>query len=467
MRLRHRFFVSALFVPLLAALSVCLPLWSSSARAQSNKILIVSGNGVPEKLEEDVGEALGDVGSVMSSQGYVGNLRARKQAPDSEEALTKLAPQMGATLIVVLDMSRNKLDVAFRNGHTGRVIDEESVPARGKRPKLAKPAQRKLAAAARSAMSKVGPAPSSAASAPAERNYAETTPSKPASRPATTATRPTPARPTPTPKAQPEPEEEEEEEEESSEGGDEEGEEEVASDAKPKSGGADEGIAFYLNVGGGVGMRGIQVPTSPTRLGGNAIDTTFAPALDVSVMLEFALGDSWRLRLGGAYRTLFALNAAYFTPGGAPASSSLSSHSVVVGSSIGFLTNGEDSMSWHLFLGWAYRGMSAAEPTLPSASIQGPAIRPEVHIPFGIARLRIAPEFILVVGAQAKLPQNVPGLDSVGFAYGGEVSLDFQLSQTIGLGVQFRESRALVSSYWGTSAVENERYISARLTMKF
>ena len=191
MRLRHRFFVSVLSARLLALLSVCLPLWSS-ASAQSEKILVVSGSGVPGKLEEDVTEALDSVGSVMSSAGYTGNLRARKQAPDSEEALTKLAPQMGATLIVVLELSRNKLELAFRNGRTGRVIDEESVPARGKRPKLAPPARRKIASAAKRAMEKVGPGSSS--SPAVERSYPQETtsaraPSRPAASSTTTRTR--------------------------------------------------------------------------------------------------------------------------------------------------------------------------------------------------------------------------------------------------------------------------------------
>lgn len=450
-------------VRLLALLSVCLPLWST-AQAQSEKILVVSGSDVPGKLEEDVSEALDEVGAVMSSAGYTGNLRARRQAPDSEEALTKLAPQMGATLIVVLELSRNKLDVAFRNGHTGRVIDEESVPARGKRPKLGGPARRKIAVAAKRAIAKVGPAPSSSPAA-SERSYPQqAAQARAPSRPAAPARPATPVRPQPQAAAEPEEEEAEEEQEGSSE-------EPAETQAEPaaKSGGADAGIAFLLNVGGGVGSRSILVPTSPMRAGGNGIDTSFAPALDVSAAFEFALSSSFFVRAGGAYRTLFALNASYFDQVGAPAQSSLSSHSVVVGATLGYLTKGPGSLGLHLFVGWAYRGLSAAAPTLPSASVQGPALRPELHIPFGngVVSLRIAPEFILVVGATAKLPGNVAGLESVGFAYGGEATLDFRISTSVGLGLQFRESRALVPSGWGTSATENERYISARLNLRF
>ena len=444
-------------VRLLAVFSVCLPLWSTAV-AQSEKILVVSGSDVPGKLEEDVTEALDEVGSVISSAGYTGNLRARRQAPDSEEALTKLAPQMGATLIVVLELSRNKLDVAFRNGHTGRVIDEESVPARGKRPKLAPPARRKLASAAKRAIAKVGPAPSSSPTAAPQETQVSRAPSRPAA----------PARPAPQ-RQQPQPQAEEEEEEEAEE--EEAGEaepEQAPVEEKPKAG-ADSGISFLLNVGGGVGSRSILVPTSPARVGGNGLETSFAPALDLNANLQFMLGEKLFVRIGGAYRTLFALNAAYFDAANMPAQSSLSSHSLVVGGALGYLTNGPNTLGLHLFLGWAYRGLSAAVQTLPSASVQGPAIRPELHIPIGggVVSLRIAPEFILIVGASAKLPANVPGLSTVGYGFGGEVTLDIRVSKAVGLGVQFREARALIPSDWGTSATENERYITGRLNLTF
>ncbi|HET8936757.1 MAG TPA: hypothetical protein VFN67_25110 [Polyangiales bacterium] len=442
-----------------------MSVWSAlagSALAQSDKILVVSGSGVPEKLEEDVADAMGNVGSVISSSGYTGNLRARHQAPDSEEALTKLAPQMGASLIVVLGVSRNKLEVAFRNGRTGRVIDEESVPARGKRAKLAPPARRKLATAAKRALSKVGPAPS-ASPQPSERSYPQqqATPTKPSRAVAAPMRTTAPARP------QPQPQAEEEEDDETSDEASSEGEEEKPEEPAANGRSFDEGIAFLLNAGGGVGSRSILVPTSPSRAGGNQIDTSMAPALDIGVGLQIALGESVIVRIGGAYRTLFALNATYFTATG-QAESALSSHSVIVGGSLGFLTHGPNSLGIHVFLGWAYRGLSAAEPTLPSMSVQGPAIRPEFHIPFGSngnVVLRIAPEFILVLSAAAKLPANVSGLQSVGYGFGGEASLDFKISPSFGLGLQFREARALVPSGWGTSGVENERYIVGRVNL--
>jgi len=167
------------------------------------------------------------------------------------------------------------------------------------------------------------------------------------------------------------------------------------------------------------------------------------------------------------YRTIFGLSAPYLTAVGTQQSSSLSSHSVQAGASVGFLTNGPDSFGFHLFLAWAYRGMSASEATLPSASAQGPAIRPEFHIPFGhgVVTLRLAPELILIISATATLPQNVAGLQAVGFAFGGEASLDVRVSKAVKLSVLFRESQGSVASGWGTSMLENERYILGRVML--
>jgi hypothetical protein len=266
-----------------------------------------------------------------------------------------------------------------------------------------------------------------------------------------------PARPTAPAQAE---RDEDEDEEESEEDDSAETPAEQETKAKPSG---DEGIAFVLNAGGGVGWRSIRVPT---RGGGSQIDTALAPALDAALGVEIALGEKWRVNLLAEYRTLFGLSAAYATPTGS-ASSSLSSHSVFAGASLGLLTNGPDSLGFHVYLGWGYRGLSASEAVLPSTSAQGPAIRPELHIPFGsgVVTLRLAPEFILIVSATATLPQNVNGLQPIGFAYGGEASLDFKISKAVKLSVLFRESQGMVASGWGTSMMENERYAIGRLML--
>jgi hypothetical protein len=335
------------------------------------------------------------------------------------------------------------------------VISDESIPARGKHPKLAGGAKHKLAAAAKRAMSKVGPAPSTSAS--------ETT------RTAAPVTQTAPTRPQHV-AAQPasRPEEEEEEEEEEAQGDEANGEEQADGPAaeQPKSGSnAETPLDFVISAGGGMGAREVLVPG---RGGGRGISTGLAPALDIGLALEVELSSHWLLRVGGNYRTIFGLSVSEPLASGAVQQNTLSTHSVVVGASMGYLTEGRKSLSLHLFLGWGYRSLSSASDSgLPNTSISGPAIRPELHIAIakGLATLRIAPELIVVVSHTATLPINVAGLDSVGLAFGGEASLDFRLGSVVGLGLLFRESRASTASGWGFAATENERYILGRLTL--
>ncbi|HET8938614.1 MAG TPA: hypothetical protein VFN67_34450 [Polyangiales bacterium] len=461
MHFSSRFFFAAL-------LCTCLLPRSAPVLAQSQQILVVSGEEVPEKLYDAVSDALGDLGSVMSPSGYTGNLRARSQEPDSEEALTKIAPQMGASLIVVLKPARNKLKVELRDGHSGKVIKATSVPARGKRPKLAGPARKRLLAAAKRALSKVGPAPAPTAR-PSTRVDDEEEEDDFAAQPSPpTAARATnkPSQPTRSgaPVRQAEPEEADDTSfEESSD------DEPPPHDKHASKSGESPSIWFPLHAGLGVGSRSILVPTQPSYVGGNRVDTAFAPALDIGVGLGFALGPAWQLRALIDYRTILALNAAYQTPTGMKSLSSLSSHSIIAGASLGHVSDGLDSFGVHVFLGWAYRGLSAAEPSLPSASIQGVVLRPEFEIPIAnrALTLRLAPELILVLVQAATLPANNSGVSGgVGYALGIEAELALHISQSVGLSLQFRESRGSSPSSWGSSESENERYITLRFQLR-
>jgi hypothetical protein len=459
MRFTHTFAPLVSSLSWLALICVMCTLWLPTANA-SDKILVVAGHDVSSKLERDVASALEDIGSVMDSAGYVGNLRARNQAPDSDSALTKLAPQMGATLIVVLDASRGKLEVTFRNGHTGAVIGDESFPARGRSPKLAAGAKHKLATAAKRAMSRVGPAPSASAS--------ESRAAAPVAQPAPARAQRAPAQPSPSAQQA---EEEEEEEDDGGSAADSDAEADDASeDADPstpqdKAASSEIATHFVISAAGGVGSREVLVPG---RGGGRGLGTTLAPALDVGLGLEVDLSRQWLLRLGANYRTIFGMTVSEALANGATQQSTLSSHSLTAGASLGYLTEGLGSLGIHLMLGWGYRSLgSAAEAGLPNTSVSGPVIRPELDIAIGegLATLRIAPELMVIVSQKAEVAINVAGLSSPGIAYGGEVSFDFHLGRVVGLGVMFRESRGVTSSSWGYSATENERYILGRVTL--
>jgi hypothetical protein len=444
--------------------------WHTAAFAQDPEILVVSGDKVPDALSEAVSEALGDLGTVQSPSGYTSKARGRSLEPDSEEALTKLAPQTGASLIVVLQQARNKLKVDLRSGRSGEVVGHSSVPARGKKPKLGKPAAKRLLAAAKRALKKAGPPASKAASsASAARDDFEDTPEPQEPVRAATTPKKQPARPT-----QPvdDDESDQEEDDEQIGGGfaasrDDDDEEEAPPQA---AGAAAELKMFHLRAGIGLGSRAILVPTPPGRGFNNKLDTSFVPALDIGAALAFRLGEKWQLRVLVDYRTLIGLRAGLTSSAGMTTVSSLSSHSIIAGLRPGYMSDGPGSFGVHVLLGWAYRGLSAAEPNVPSASIQGVVLRPEIEIPISAIKLslRLAPELILVFVPNATLPANDNGLkNALGYAIGGELSVDLHISQTVGLSAQFRESRGATPSAFGMDAVENERYFALRLLLQF
>jgi hypothetical protein len=299
----------------------------------------------------------------------------------------------------------------------------------------------------------------------ANDDFADEPTPPPAARAATTPTRPSqPARST-GPVRQAEPEEADDTFEDSSESSDEEAppRDEVAASSEKT-------LWFPLHAGIGLGSRSILVPTQPSYVGGNRVDTAFAPALDLGVGLALALSPKWQLRFLANYRSVLALNAAYQTPAGMKTLSPLSSHSVIVGASLGHVSDGRDSFGVHVFLGWAYRGLSASEPSLPSASIQGVVVRPELEIPIAdrLLTLRLAPELILVLAQAATLPANNSGVSGgVGYALGAEVELALRISQSVAISALFRESRGSSPSSWGASEIENERYIMLRVQLRF
>ena len=478
MNFSSRRFSSPLLVQLVALLCACASLWIvSTAFAQSDPILVVTGEQVPDPISEGINDALGDVGSVMSSSKYSSNLRG--QEPDSEQALTKIAPQTGAALIVVLQSAKNKVKVEFRNGRNGSVLNKTTVPARaarGKAPKFSKPARKKIIAMAKRSLKKVPPAPPAAAVSKRESAADEDEDEfeAPAAQPSRAATPSKPSRPVaPVKQAARDEEDEaesEEDEEQASSGWDKSGSDDDEEPREKSAGSKDKSTWWRLHAGLGLGSRSIVVPAPADRARGNKVDTAFAPSLEIGAGVELGLGPAWRLRFLADYRTIFGISASYVTAMGTMAQASFSSNSLVAGASLGHLSDGQDSFGFHVFVGWAWRSLAASAPALPSASIQGVVLRPELEIPIANRKvtLRLAPELILILVPSATLPMVDSGLKgAVGFALGAEASIDWHISQTFSLSAQFRESRGSTPSGHGTSAIENERYLALRLMLQF
>jgi hypothetical protein len=430
------------------------------ARADGQRVIVISSADVPEELEKGVKQALEPVCYISDASQYLAAARGQKLAPTADAALTRLGPKAHARMLVVLDFESRKLHVTYRDGKNAAVLDEQSVPARGRRPKLAGRASKAVRAKAQAVLAKLSgqsaPAVVDDGSDTGDDDDEEDEPAKPAKRAA-------PARqPTPQPKAAAAPSEPEPSESEEAEA-----EEQAApeSAAAGSDGGGSEPISVRIRAGGGAGARMLTVPT---RTGGSQIDTGFAfPAIAIGIEGQVVLGGHVILGASADYRTLLGGRAVQQI-GADTHDSSVSSHSFGVGVMPGYRFGARGSTELRLFLGYGFRTLSPVDTALPGATSAGVVLRPELRIPLAgeVLTLRLAPEVMVVLTHDTTLPGNVAGLDPVGVGFGGEVSLDVRLASMLLLGVEYRESHVSVASGWNTSFSDVERFAVGRLTLQ-
>jgi hypothetical protein len=98
----------------------------------------------------------------------------------------------------------------------------------------------------------------------------------------------------------------------------------------------------------------------------------------------------------------------------------------------------------------------------PGYSLFGPFARIELLVPL-ISQLvfRLGPEVQWITAIDQLIKQE--GVDSKGFALGGEADLTFAFNQSWALGLHYRESHALVSSTSSVSFTDVERYMTLRI----
>ena len=453
---------------LLAAICVALP---QRVLAEGQRVIIVSSAEVPEELEKGVSRALSDVCYVSDSRDYLNAVRNQKLSPTDEAALTRVGPKAHARMLVVLDFGSRKLQVTYRDGKNGSVLQEQTLPARGRRPKLSARNGKKLKATARSVLAKLSgqSAPPIAADSGSDDDADEEEDDPVAAAPvkrapvAAARTQQAPQRQAaPTPAA-------DTSEESSGEEGESEGEapadEERAASGGGSSGGGNTEFNVRLMAGSGAGGRALSVPT---RFGASAIDTGFSfPSLLLGIQGQGVFGSGFILGGGLEYRALFGAKALQVL-GNETHMSSVSSHSLNVGVAPGFRFGEKGSADLRVFLGYHWRSASPADTALPGATSAGIVLRPELRIPFAgeLFTLRIAPELLVALTHDTRLLGNVAGLSSVGIGFGGEISLDLRLSSSFLLGVEYRESHVSVSSGWTTSFSDVERYANARIILQ-
>jgi hypothetical protein len=420
--------------------------WCSVTHADSPRILLVRAPDVSNELAQSAASDLAAVGEIADPRGYLTAAQTQQIEPTSEAALTRLGPQVGARLLVALEVEHGKLHVSYRDGKTGALVAQQSLAVHGKHPKLPSSAAHKLSATARRLLSKlrrqsVAEPPQSAQPEPPEPDLG-----------------PEPGPPPPAPAATP------------TTASAPEAAESVAPESLPSAtddSGVSEALSVRASVGGGVGARTVRVPT---RAGGDQLDIGLSfPAIEVGLDAQYMLSSHWLLGGELDYRAMFGLNVTHPLATGGTVQTSVSSHSVVGGVAPGYRFGEPGSADVRFMIGWTFRGLYTGDESVPSGTIQGPVLRPELRIPLadGLFTLRLAPELIVAMQNSATLRSNVAGLQQVGIGFGGEASLDVRLTDAVLLGLEFRESHVLVGSGWGNDFIELERYALARIGFRF
>lgn len=452
--------------PLFLLLSLLGVLCIAPARASADgqRVIVVSSADVPEELERGVSKALSDVCYVSDAREYLAAARSQRLSPTDDAALTRVGPKAHARMLVVLDYASKKLQVTYRDGKNGAVLEQQSLPARGRHPKLSARNGKKLLAVARGVLAKLSgqSAPPIAADSSSDDDDDDDDDSA-VSAPAAPVKRAQVARAQPTPQPKAAAAAAASDEEESQDGEPEQAEE--APESGDKSSGGDLDISVRIRAGGGAGARILGVPT---RLGPSGINTGFAfPAIALGIDVQVVFASGFILGGGIDYRGLFGAKAVQDI-GSETHTSSVGSHSLSIGVTPGYRFGPKGSPDLRVFLGYHYRTLTPTDVELPGASTGGIALRPELRIPLAgdVLSLRLAPELLVVLTHDTRLPGNVAGLSQVGIGYGGEVSLDVRLSGSIMLGVEYRESHVSVASGWTTAFEDVERYATGRITLQ-
>lgn len=108
------------------------------------------------------------------------------------------------------------------------------------------------------------------------------------------------------------------------------------------------------------------------------------------------------------------------------------------------------------------------ETQTPGYSLFGPHLRAELIVRFGgVLTLRFGPELQAIIAIDRSLRDE--GVDRAGFAYGGEALLQVPLGPVFGLELAYRESHAVVPTYWidRDEFRDVERFASLRLSGGF
>jgi hypothetical protein len=216
-------------------------------------------------------------------------------------------------------------------------------------------------------------------------------------------------------------------------------------------------------IGGGLGTRTIRrpVPGGVQRVG-----TLFFPAADVGIAVRVFPREAFTLDILARYQTSLGLvvkePVLFALDNEVDVRSEHAEISVAPGWRLG---EAENSARVTIPIGVAFRNFWPADHHLqtPRYTLIGPHARIELQAMLGSSvRFRAGPEAQLfgIIGSDLT---DQGGVSSPSFAIGAEAALEFRLSTTFLLEVEYRQSNAAASSKVSHSFLDIERFATLRL----
>jgi hypothetical protein len=218
--------------------------------------------------------------------------------------------------------------------------------------------------------------------------------------------------------------------------------------------------AFF---GGGLGTRSIRRPVTG---GVQRTGTFFFPAADVGIAVRVFPHEAFTLDVLARYATSLGLvvkePVLFALSNEVDVRSEHAEISVAPGWRLGSATT---SPRVTIPIGAMFRNFWPSDHHLqtPRYTLIGPHARIELQAILGSSvRLRAGPEAQLygIIGSDLT---DQGGVSSPSFAVGAEASLEFRLSSTFVLDVEYRQSNAFASSTIGPSFLDAERFATVRL----
>jgi hypothetical protein len=232
----------------------------------------------------------------------------------------------------------------------------------------------------------------------------------------------------------------------------------------PEPAAEDVGTAVVARVafGGGLGMRSLRRPV----MGGvQRLGTSYFPAADLALSVRVGPDNPFTVDVQLRYETSLGLTIEEPTLFALPNAQDVRSEHAEFSVAPGFrLGDSPTSPRVSIPIGGVFRNFWPADHHLqtPRYTLFGGMARIQLEANLGsVVRVRAGPEVQVFGALGTDLTDN--GVKLPGFAFGGEASLEFRLSTTFVLEVQYRQANAVASAAVGPSFLDIERFATLRL----